>query len=192
MQPNSTIKNMKIGDTIECINTIGSESLEYKMEYIVTDINQYGNIQVREDFSPYATLAHYYKPTRFRLLSVNPAVAVKKKKEIDFSKTYLTSGGNKVNLLAMSQDPEYPVLGEVFVNGKWESEKWTLDGKFFLDGSCSDSNLVEASQCVECQDFNVHLFADGSVLIDGNDAPSITLSKQEMEKIVSIWNGYNV
>lgn len=61
----SCTKEMKIGDTITCINNQDSDSLELNEEYVVVDINEYGNIGVRHPASG-SLLRHYYKPDRFK------------------------------------------------------------------------------------------------------------------------------
>jgi hypothetical protein len=180
---------MKIGDKITCVKTYDSQSLEYDRDYIVADINQYGNIQVRQASPPYATLAHYYKPERF--VQVKTAKSDKKvaKNTIDFTKSYMTLGGLQVNLLATSQDANFPILGEIFCDGKWSSENWTADGKYFCDGYASDNDLIEPKQSIECNGFEVFVFADKSVHIIGDDINEC-LNKSQMEKIFKIWNSF--
>lgn len=182
---------MKIGEIVQCVRADNSDSLESFCDYKIVAINAYGNIQVRQNFNGHHTLAHFYMPNRF--ISLNSKSKTEKivdKKEIDFSKTYVSRDGCKVNLLARSQDKIYPVIGEILQDGKWNSEKWKKDGKFFECNEESDLDLIEEKNFVDCVGFKAHVYKDGSVFFDGLHIFQ-RISKKEMSEIVKIWQKFN-
>lgn len=130
---------MKIGDLVYCRNTRDSKNLKVFEEYLVTDINTYGNIQVKEKNTG-KTLEHYYKPERFRL--VNQELK-SPKTAISLEKQYETREGNEVKILAISDDEDYPVIGQIKDNGKWVNQTWTREGKCFCDGVADILDLIE-------------------------------------------------
>lgn len=58
----------KITSKIVCVDSLGSNHLERNKEYIVVDINKDGNLGLR-DPSLNCLLPHYYKPSRFTLVT---------------------------------------------------------------------------------------------------------------------------
>lgn len=66
-----TEKNMQIKDKIICIDTQDSDSLEYGAEYIIVDINQHGNLGLKNPTTG-SLLNHYYKPNRFKMAKREP------------------------------------------------------------------------------------------------------------------------
>jgi len=169
---------MKVGDKITCVDTTGSQSLEYRENYVVGDINQYGNIQVNLAKSPYKILAHYYKPERFI------------QNTIDFTKSYITRSGKKVRLLAHGSDKKFPIVGEILSkDGKVEElTTWTEEGSLFGDRDSRD-DLVEAEKSIDFDDFQASVFADKSVYFSGADI-NFSITSSQMEEIVKLWNSF--
>lgn len=66
---------MKIGDKIICIDAFDSNSLEYGHEYKIVDINNHGNLGLKNESSG-SLLAHYYLPHRFKLAPIPPVFKV--------------------------------------------------------------------------------------------------------------------
>lgn len=181
---------MKIGSIMQCVDANGSESLELFGIYEVIAHNEFGNIQVKNVNSG-QILAHFYKPCRFFLTSVKRgAKKIVDKKEIDFSKTYITRDGCRVNLLAYSQDEIYPIIGEVFQGGKWNSEKWKKDGKFFECDKENDLDLIEQKTYVSCDGFEVFICDDGSIQLYG-DFVNASIEKEQIAEIIQIWQKFN-
>lgn len=65
--------------------------------------------------------------------------------KIDLSKIYRTRDGRKVQLLAISQDPKYPVLGCINFDedDDWRNDEWTIEGNINTDGIRSSFDLIE-------------------------------------------------
>lgn len=174
---------MKIGDTVNCVNSIDSTSLERSREYVIVDINPHGNIQVRQDFGNKETLVHYYKPNRFKLKATD-------ENKINLHKTYTTRDGRKVRLFAISSDPIYPVVGEVVEkDGKSQNYTWTIDGFYMSSKETTNEDLIPQKQAVAvaCRQASVTIFGDRSVLAQQGQI-SFAFTALEMERIVSAWN----
>lgn len=62
---------MKIGDTVIPTNVAGTTSLDPNKEYVVVDINQHGNIGLKDPAAG-CLLEHYYRPERLKLAPVAP------------------------------------------------------------------------------------------------------------------------
>lgn len=131
-----------IGDEIYCRDTRDSKNLDAFRTYIVTDVNQYKNIQVKEADTG-KTLEHYYKPERFRLNDQECYQQEIPKTRIGLEKQYKTRSGYEVKLFAISDDEEYPVIGQYKYKGKWSNETWTKEGKIFSNDVDDEFDLVE-------------------------------------------------
>lgn len=125
---------MKIGDKIKCIDANDSNNLWNHENYTVVDINSYGNIKVQRG-SNGELLEHYYKPDRFIVLGEQVT-------KIDLTKQYKTRGGAEVKLFAISDDDEYPIVGQFKYEGKWANSQWQSNGAYF-GGQRDDWDLVE-------------------------------------------------
>jgi len=175
--------NMKIGQKIKCINSQDSESLCHGYTYMVTHVNQYGNIQVKLDGSK-DPLQHYYKPNRFELVADSVAPST-----IDITKSYKTRKGLEVELFAISDDPTYPVVGQYLMDdGSWVNEQWTLEGKYTINSGFSEFDLVERKTQ---ESFSIlgnkgFFWSDGSITL--NDTP---FSKEAFTKIIQKYEEFN-
>lgn len=85
-----TEKNMQIKDKIVCIDNQDSDSLEYGAEYIIVDINQHGNLGLKNP-STGSLLNHYYKPNRFKMAKREP-IEVKLLVNIKTNRVFLRTG----------------------------------------------------------------------------------------------------
>lgn len=179
---------MKIGDKVKCVNANDSNSLALGCEYVIVEINQHKNIQVKE--RNYAPLSHFYKQSRFKLVEEAQKHPSKDAKKIDLTKEYKTRNGCPVNLFCFSNSPDYPVIGEFFENGEWNNGTWLLSGLSYKDSSsCLD--LVEVKDCEEfdCGNFVVNILKDQSVLLSGKGKFFLNepISKSDMREIVNAW-----
>lgn len=66
---------MNIGDKVIPVDIAGTSSLDPNKEYIVVDINEYGNIGLKDPAAG-CLLEHYYKPRRLKLAPKAPKVEV--------------------------------------------------------------------------------------------------------------------
>lgn len=176
-------QNMKIGQTIKCINNKDSNSLVLNGKYTVTDINQHGNIQVTHVTS-FEPLQHYYKPNRFEVVAES---AVSNK--IDITKEYQTRDGRKVKLFAISDDVNHPVVGQILDAGKqWFNENWTLEGKLYNDEGESFGDLVEVKneQSFYVGSIAVIFYRDASVYLSSN-----TFSANAFQEIIKKYEKFN-
>lgn len=176
---------MKIGDTIICKDDKNSNSLNLNKEYIIVQINSFGNIGVQENFGARFLLPHFYKPERFTLVKQKT-----KTKNIDFSKTYETRNGGAVNLFCLSNSSEYPVVGEYNDNGEWVNGTWTMDGRFVRTSDEDECDLVEVitEKEVDIGGTTVRVYDDKSVYIcDAN----ISWTNEEMKQLVAAWQSFN-
>ena len=172
---------MKIGDKIICKNQYRSENLRCEEQYIVTDINQYGNIQVENQWG--FTLPHFYKTNRFEL-----AEQAKKNVEISFdsSKQYKTRNGSEFQFIGFSRDNEFPIVGEYRVCGEtWQQSGWTENGRFYFENEISDWDLIEISDKIELSIGGVPIvvYDDLSILFNGNSATE-PLTEKEIDLFV--------
>lgn len=179
---------MKLNDKIKCIDDKGSRFLCEGDLYELVDINQHGNIRVR-DLLDDDLSTHWYKPSRFVLI---PEDQTKKEFNINLNKEYQTKSGNKVKLLSFSDDEDYPVLGQVYctLSGSWKNATWRRDGSTCIYyGSTSD--LIEIKQPIqlnfEC--FDVTVYPDQSVCVIAESHAS-NLSRAEMLSLVEAWNSF--
>lgn len=171
---------MKIGQTIKCINDKDSNSLYLNGTYRITDINQYGNIQVAQSGSE--PLQHYYKQNRFELVAESVA-------KIDIAKQYRTEKGDTVKLFAISDDGTYPVIGQYFEQGSWYNEQWTLDGRYMYNVRDISYDLVEVVNEIafEFPDLNtkIKITKDLSVLINSSlDHLRVSLNPEVMDRLI--------
>lgn len=110
---------MNIGDKIICIDSCGSESLEYEHEYTIVDINHYGNLGLKNEKEG-RLLAHYYKPNRFQIAPIAPVVKVGQiwKYKGEQSLFMVVRGSNKYTLIdlltGLQHYPWYSTLDQVF------------------------------------------------------------------------------
>ena len=172
---------MKIGDKIICKNQYRSENLRREEQYIVADINQYGNIQVETLFG--YTLPHFYKTNRFELVE-----QAKKNAEISFdsSKQYKTRNGSEFQFIGFSRDNEFPIAGEFRVCGEtWQQSGWTENGHFYFENEISDFDLIEISDKIELSIGGVPIvvYDDLSILFNGNSATE-PLTEKEIDLLV--------
>lgn len=185
---------MKIGDEIYCIDSKESKNLETLSFYYVTDVNEYGNIQVKEKETG-KTLEHYYKPARFEPAQTTEKVPLKKtpvSKTIDLSKKYKTRNGCEVNLIAFSKDKDYPVLGETkSASGKWKNDVWRMDG-FFCPNGPSDYDLVEVPDEITISgfQFDITVYPDQSAFVTVAGYSS-ALKKEKMAEIIAAWQSFS-
>jgi hypothetical protein len=188
-EPQKQNTNMKIGQTIKCINAQDSNSLFLNGKYTVTDINQHGNIQVTHAIQlthgmSREPLPHYYKPNRFEVVAES---AVSNK--IDITKEYQTRDGRKVKLFAISDDATYPVVGQILDAGKqWFNENWTLDGKIYDTEGESFGDLVKVKneEYFSILSDRIILWPDGSIAL--NDAG---FSKEVFSEIIKKYEKFN-
>lgn len=179
---------MKQNDQIKCINQKGSTFLCKGEVYEIVNVNSYGNIRVK-DLSDGEISTHWYKPDRFVLLSESKPI------HIDVNKEYQTRGGDKVKILAISQDAEYPVVGQLFdpSSQRWYNTTWTKDGQYFYGHPIPDPNdLVEVKKPVvlSCEDHNITIYPDRSAHFL-TSCLNTSLSSSEMQKLVDAWNGFS-
>ena len=184
-------KKVSIGDKIKCLSNAGSNSLIWGGNYSVTDINQFGNIQIQEDFGGKHVLAHYYKPERFELVKTKAKIPLP---TISLGKTYKTRLGRPVNLFCLSNDKQHPVVGE-WQNeiGEWNNETWTLAGSF-ASGDLSNLDLVEVNEItiVDCGRFEAKVYRDKSVLLRGKEEYlNEFIDKESMEQIIDAWIAFD-
>ena len=62
---------MNIGDKVIPVDIAGTSSLDPNKEYIVVDINEYGNIGLKDPAAG-CLLEHYYKPERLKIAPRKP------------------------------------------------------------------------------------------------------------------------
>lgn len=175
---------MKIGQTIKCLNSVGSGFLHRDYFYEVIDVNQHGNIRVQCQGSGEKS-THYYKTNRFVLVKekvVAPAIVL--------NKTYTTRKGEKVKLYTVTSEEErYPVVGVVLDkdSGKWCNVQWTKQGHYFQD-DINDWDLVEAPNEIEfktsVKNIKVQIFRDESALLT-QGVDDITINGQALKEIVA-------
>ena len=184
---------MKIGDTVRCIDSKESKSLDLWNTYKIVEINNFGNIGVQEMFGLNNTLQHFYKPARFELVSAKKKVAEKPPvPKIDFSEKYKTRNGDEVKLLTTSTDPDFPIIGVILEKGKEpRNMQWTSEG-LYLKNITSDEDLVEIQQdiTVNCSNFTFSVYNDGSAYIK-NFNTSLTLERNEMLEIIKAFDALN-
>lgn len=177
---------MNKNDKVKCINHRDSNSLLLDKTYTVEDVNQYGNIQVRETFDEKRVLAHYYKPERFEMV-------LARKSKIDLSKKYKTREGKEVKLLAFSDDRSYPLLGQIKLDGVWTNETWTFDGQFSQDSGPSKYDLVEVIEKIELKfsGRNLQLTIREDLVVevcDGSGQRVATLVPEVMDELMEAYN----
>lgn len=66
---------MNIGDKVIPVDIAGTSSLDPNKEYIVVDINEYGNIGLKDPAAG-CLLEHYYKPRRLKIAPIRPEIEV--------------------------------------------------------------------------------------------------------------------
>jgi hypothetical protein len=93
------------------------------------------------DESTKEILTHYYKPERFQEVYENVGTAFKVGGE------YECRCGDPARLLAISNDKEFPLIGEAFIDGAWYNQTWTADGRR-LSGEEDDWDIVEAPKAI--------------------------------------------
>lgn len=172
---------MKIGDKIICKNQYRSENLRCGEQYIVADINQYGNIQVENQWG--FTLPHFYKTNRFELLEASKD---ENKNGFDPSKQYKTRNGGEFKFIGFSRDEEFPIIGEFICDGqKWQQSGWTENGRFYFENEISDFDLIEISDKIELSigGVPVVVYDDRSILFNGNSATE-PLTEKEIDLFV--------
>jgi hypothetical protein len=180
---------MKVNDLIRCDDVRGSESLEGGAIYRIVEIDQYGNLGIAKQHPNnskafLAPLQHFYKPSRFKL--VKSKNLKQEENKIDLSKTYQTRNGRQVALFVVSADPDYPVVGQIFENGQWRNEQWTLKGRFLSSG-CGNNDLIDVKDEEEFTINNLTVTfykEDGSIwLTSGGE--NVPLSQEQFREIIS-------
>lgn len=120
---------MNIGDKVIPVDIAGTSSLDPNKEYIVVDINEYGNIGLKDPAAG-CLLEHYYKPERLSIAPKHPKIQVGQiyKYKGSFS-YYLVVGwnGRGYNLLnlngACSWTPPVDDINDIFGSSDIESFK---------------------------------------------------------------------
>lgn len=181
---------LKIGDVLECINVNKSNNLVLGFGYKIRDINQYGNIQVRQfeyGLDDEYVLPHYYKPDRFKL--VQSAKTDKKRSQFDPKKKYRTKDGSEFHFIGMTREKTFPVVGEYLYEGDWQQSNWTLEGKYY-DEYDSDNDLVEIPESIKLNfgGIDIEVFDDLSMTLEdarGQEVLSFKASNEEIDNLIS-------
>lgn len=120
---------MKIGDKVIALNIYDSDHLESNKAYVVVDVNQYGNIGLR-DPERECLLPHYYTPCRFYIAPKHPPVEVGQIYKLkDTFRYYLVVGWNTrgYNLICMNGEgcwtPPVDDINDIFGSSDIESFK---------------------------------------------------------------------
>jgi hypothetical protein len=182
------MNNYKIGDKLVCLDDRDSSNLELGAEYKITDINEYGNIQVAgEDF---VTLPHFYKPSRFDTVveykyeNTTKDTVKTKSSTFDPSKQYKTRDGREFRFIGFSKDERYGIVGEVWSDNRyWEVLTWTESGRYRAEESCCD--LIEVADKIEIKigGIDVVVYDDRSILFDHCSA-SEPMSNEEIDTFI--------
>jgi hypothetical protein len=189
------MNNYKIGDKLVCIDDRDSSNLELGYEYEITDINEYGNIQVAgEDF---VTLPHFYKPSRFDTIveykyEYTAKDTVKTKSStFDPSKQYKTRDGRKFRFIGFSQRENYPIIGEVLSGEIWEVLTLTESGCYYSYPEKSCYDLIEVPDKIEIKigGIDVVVYDDRSILFNGCVA-SEPMSNEEIDAFIEALNTF--
>ena len=113
---------MNIGDKVIPVDIAGTSSLDPNKEYIVVDINEYGNIGLKDPAAG-CLLEHYYLPRRLKLAPKHPPVKVGQIYKVRSglkSKYYLVVGwtARGYNLICMNGEgywtPEKKDINDIF------------------------------------------------------------------------------
>lgn len=180
-----TNTNMKIGQTVRCINARDSEYLNTDFHYEIIDVNQYGNIRL-SDKADGEKSTHYYKPSRFLLVKEKVVVET-----ININKEYRTRCGCKVKIYTVDGDDEaYPIVGVINEGVGWTNAQWTENGRYFKNATENQWDLFEVKQEVEfktsVKGIKVQIFRDGSALLSQN-VDAITINGQALKEIVAAY-----
>ena len=167
---------MKINTAVKCINAWDSNNLSRGKVYTVVDVNQHGNIQVSNGEE---TLPHYYKPSRFEVVA-NPV-----RVPIDLTQKYQTRDGRPVTLFRFSNDKDFPLVGEVLEDGKWQNSTWTRYGETWTDRESSDDLVLVRKPYTLELPFNVFvkIYSDKSMLIKRGNSHELSLHKEHIEAL---------
>jgi hypothetical protein len=184
----------KIGYKLVCIDDRDSLNLALGHEYQITDINEYGNIQVVEaDYNDIEALPHFYKPSRFdtvvdyeyeNLRETTKKTVETKSVTFDPSKKYKTRNGREFRFIGFSKDKLYPIVGEVF-NGKyWGVTLFSESGRYCNESQETEYDLIEVADKIQIKigDIDVAVYDDKSILF-GNQASS-PLTNDEIDAFI--------
>jgi len=187
----------KIGDKLVCIDDRDSSNLALGHEYTITDINEYGNIQVVEaDYNDIEPLPHFYKPSRFDTIVEykyeNTAKDVVKTKSgtFDASKQYKTRNGSEFRFIGFSRDKLHPIVGEVLYDEGWEILTFSESGRYYEESEESSHDLIEVADKIQIKigDIDVAVYDDKSILF-GNQA-SNPLTNDEIDAFIEALNTF--
>lgn len=99
-------------------------------------------------------------------------------------KEYTTKAGHEVKIFTLeASDKDYPVVGEMFIDGEWIFTRWTKDFKFTFEANrfelpvqTSSFDLVE---CLPYETATVFVYEDGVISNEVRDVKVLTRVKVE-------------
>ena len=178
-----------------CLDDRDSSNLELGAEYTITDINEYGNIQVTaEDF---VALPHFYKPSRFDTVveykyeNTTKKTVKTKSSTFDPSKQYKTREGREFRFIGFSKHGSRPIVGEVWFDESWEVMSFSESGRYYSESEESYCDLIEVADKIELSigGIPVVVYDDLSILFGGNLA-SEPASNEEIDAFIAALNAF--
>lgn len=99
-------------------------------------------------------------------------------------KEYTTKAGHDVKIFTLeASDKEFPVVGEMFIDGEWIFTRWTKDFKFTFEANrfelpvqTSSFDLVE---CIPYETATVFVYEDGVISNEIREEKVLTRVKVE-------------
>lgn len=175
---------MNIGDKITCHDSESSRFLETNRTYEIIDKNYLNNIRI-QDIQDGEISTHYYKPSRFSIVYIQPEK--QSTNCIDITKEYTTRNGLEVQIMGKSKVLDFPIVGCYKDNeGNWRNESWRENGRFLYNED-NDIDLIEKKKDIRLSYLGLEVIikADQTAIINQR-----SYSKGVMKQIFDVWNSF--